>query len=320
MGPNSLTRLLHICSYARSKCIPPHLAAFVILGLAVAVISGCRSPNPSSAGPSTIRTPHPTFTPTVPVPQPTPAVTPEAAVGGALPAPAQDAGTTESGSTGAKVVVNSPLVNVRTGPGTEYEVVTMVERGAEYDIVAKNSDGSWWKVCCIEGAEAWIISEYVDTDGPVDSVPVDEQLAATAPTEPAAPAETSAPADQAPAEFTFDLRNQEQFAETGMVRIYLYVYSGNDALAGYSLRIFHNGAELPVEGTSFAGQPALTWPFQDARQRYQNFKVEFPDVEPAGVWEVQLIDSSGNPVGPTATFTLASDDPQQELYVRYERR
>src|SRR5690606_12780046 len=116
------------------------------------------------------------------------------------------------------------------------------------------------------------------------------------------------PAAQAPAEFTFDLRNQEQFAETGMVRIYLYVYSGNDALAGYSLRISHDGAELPVEGTSFAGQPALTWPFQDARQRYQNFKVEFPDVGPTGVWEVQLIDSSGNPVGPATTFTLAPND------------
>jgi hypothetical protein len=123
-----------------------------------------------------------------------------------------------------------------------------------------------------------------------------------------------------PVEFTFNLINQEQFPETGLVRVFLYVYAGTDALAGYSLRVTKDGSVLPVSGSSFAGQPAFTWPFQDARQRYQNFKAEFPAVSPTGVWELQLVDSSGNLVGPAATFTLAENDPQQELYVRYERR
>ncbi|HXF60530.1 MAG TPA: hypothetical protein VNK95_02865, partial [Caldilineaceae bacterium] len=134
----------------------------------------------------------------------------------------------------------------------------------------------------------------------------------SAPTAPAAPS--------APAEYTFDLRMQEQFPETGLVRVFLYVYSGNNALAGYSLRVTKDGVALPVTGSSFAGQPAFTWPFQDARQRYQNFKAEFPGVSPAGVWELQLIDGDGNAVGPPATFTLSENDPQQELYVRYEQR
>ncbi len=288
---------------------------FVLLCTALVTLAGCDTQSGSNA-PLSIRTPHPTFTPTLAAAQPQPVATPEPPVGGE----STGSGATAAGGANAitaKAVVNSPIVNVRTGPGTDFDVVTMVERGAEYDIIAKSSDGAWWQVCCVDGAEVWIIGEYVDTDGPVDSVPVAGQPSEAAP---AATAADAPPAAQSSGEFTFDLRMQEQFPETGLVRIFLYVYSGNNSLAGYSLRVVHNGAELPVEGTSFAGQPAFTWPFQDARQRYQNFKVEFSDVDPAGTWEVQIIDSDGNAVGPSATFTLAANDPQQELYVRYEQR
>jgi SH3-like domain-containing protein len=284
-------------------------------------LAACGAPGADTGGPLAIRTPHPTFTPTPQTPQAQTAATPAPAVGGTDAAPAQS--TPDPAPTGAKAVVNSPVVNVRTGPGTDFDVVTMVERGAEYDIIGKNGDASWWLICCVDGAEAWIVGEYVDTDGPVDSVPTAGQPAAQTPTEvttPAAEAAPAAPAPDADAALTFDLRSQEQFPETGLVRIFLYVYSGSDSLAGYSLRVTHDATDLPVEGASFAGQPAFTWPFQDARQRYQNFKVEFSDTDPAGIWEVQLIDSTGAPVGPAATFTLAANDPQQELYVRYEQR
>jgi hypothetical protein len=118
----------------------------------------------------------------------------------------------------------------------------------------------------------------------------------------------------------FALETQEQFPESALVRIFLYVYSGNAALEGYTLRVTKDGAELPVEGTSFGGQPAFTWPFQDPRQRFQNFKVEFPDTAAQGVWEIQLVNSDGATVGPPATFTLGANDPEQELYVRYAQQ
>lgn len=282
------------------------------------ILVGCGT-RAASGDPLTIRTPHPTFTPTPQPAQLQAAVTPETAIGGAVAAPTGANAAGNASPTGARAVVNSPLVNARTGPSTDFDIVATVERGDEYDIVGKNSDGSWWQVCCIAGADAWIIAEYVDTDGPVDSVPVAGQQPSAEPAATAEPPTTGGATTTADA-MTFDLRKQEQFPETGLVRIFLYVVSGTDSQAGYSLRITHNGAELPVEGESFAGQPAFTWPFQDARQRYQNFKIEFADIDPAGVWEVQLIDSSGSPAGPAATFNLAANDPQQELYVRYEKR
>jgi uncharacterized protein YraI len=250
-----------------------------------------------------------------------------------------------------RVVVNTPLVNGREGPSTDYPVVGIVGRGEEYDVIGRNAAGDWWNVCCFQDEPFWIIDELVDAVGAVDigAVPVTEPgagnaavaVVATA-TPPAAtestaadasaPAATATPAQPAATptlasassttgDFPFDLQLQEQFAETDVVRIYLYVYSEDtQALEGYSLRVTKDGTELPVSEISFGPQAGFTWPVAEPRQRFQNLKVEFPGEAPAGVWTVQLIDGGGNAVGPVATFELANNDPQQELYVRYEQR
>jgi hypothetical protein len=223
------------------------------------------------------------------------------------------------------------LVNARSGPGTEFDIISEVKRGDEFDIVGVNPAHDWWQICCIEDAQAWVTSEFVDTIGLVDSVPVVGGAAETdtgtigqaapQPTQPSAIPSTPSTATPVPAPSVgFDLETQEQFPETSVVRIFLYVYSGNSALEGYSLRVTKDGTAMPVDGTSFGGQPAFTWPFQDPRQRFQNFKMEYSDTPAQGVWQVQLIDSTGATVGPPATFTLNTDDPNQELYVRYAQR
>lgn len=301
---------------------------WVAWGLAFAVallLAGCDlfAAGQNDDGVRAIRTPKPTFTPTAaaltaplsaeqaqpivvtPVPQSLAEAASAPAEGGALP------------SQSPKAVISGPLVNIRSGPGTQFDIVTTAERGAEYDIVARNPAGDWWSICCVNGAAAWVSADFVDTDGAVDGVPVIGSAAA----QPPAPiAETVAPPPPTIPVVQFDLRTQEQFPETAAVRIFMYVYSGNSALEGYSLRVTKDGAELPVTAVSFGGQPAFTWPFQDARQRYQNFKVEFPGTPPAGTWDVQLIDGNGATAGPAARFTLRNNDPEQELYVRYERR
>lgn len=289
------------------------LASMLILG-GCGLLGG----NADVEEPVAIRTAQPTFTPTaaaaVPAAPAAPASTPAGDVaadapGGNAPAP--------TGAGGPKAVVNSPVVNARTGPGTEHDIVAMVERGAEYDIIGVSPDREWWHICCVDNQQAWISADYVDTDGPVDSVAVAGNPTPSA-SGPVATAPTPTPVPTAPAA-DFILEAQEQFPETSLVRIFLYVYSGNSALEGYSLRVTKDGVEMPTTGVSFGGQPAFTWPFQDPRQRYQNYKVEFSDTSTAGVWQVQIIDSAGNVVGPPASFNLATNDPRQELYVRYVR-
>lgn len=228
--------------------------------------------------------------------------------------PAAEGASTEGASTeGAaaapavqdppKATVNTALVNARSGAGTEFGVVKVVEAGEVFDIVGKDESGTWWQVCCVEGQQAWLTDEFVDISGNLDALN----------NPPAAEA-------AAPAEISFDLEAQEQFPESSTVRIYLFANNAGAALAGYGLKVTKDGVDQPASGTSFAGQPGFTWPLQDARQRSQNLKLEFPGVEPAGTWQVTLVNRDGQPVGPPATFTLAANDTELELYVRYKKK
>ncbi|MCL0184885.1 hypothetical protein M2T59_32220, partial [Klebsiella pneumoniae] len=57
----------------------------------------------------------------------------------------------------------------------------------------------------------------------------------------------------------------------------------------------------------------------DPRQRFHNLKAEFPGVQAAGTWEVPLVDGSGAPAGPPATFTLVGGDQNRDRYVSDEK-
>ena len=307
-----------------------------------------------------IRSPYPTFTPTPIVlaqgelsTPPAATLATENASAANTPAPpvAVDATAVPTDPPAAeptaapappRLVVNAPIVNVRTGPSTEYEVLTTVDRGQEYDIIGKNAAGDWWRFCCINDKPAWINNELVDVDGAVELAPVTDEVAQNVPANtpvpaatqppaaaatqaPAAPATEPEPATEEPAqppavpEFAFELVSAEQFSEPKVVRIFLYVYDGEEALAGYTVHVKKDGADQTVSGTS-NGQPGFTWPIANPRQRFQNMKVEFPTVASSGVWEIQLVDGGGNAVGPTTTFTLTANDANQELYVRYKKR
>ncbi|MEX1020351.1 MAG: SH3 domain-containing protein [Litorilinea sp.] len=276
---------------------------------------------------NSIRTPKPTFTPTpnlvdTAVAQPGAAAADQTTNADSDTAPnpatqdalvASDVPAPVAGS--PRAIISSPLVNVRLGPATTYDIVGTVERGQEFDIVGRNPEGTWWFLCCSDDDYVWVFDDLVDTDGAVDAVPITGGASETAPVvTPAPPTPAPAPVDQ------FNLVRQEQFAETGLVRVFLYVTANSLGLPGYTVRITKDGQQLPVAEESFGGQPAFTWPFQDARQRHQNLKIEFPDQSAAGTWEIQLVNADGMIVGPTARFTLTANDPNRELYLRYERQ
>lgn len=270
-------------------------------------------------------------------------------------------------------VVNTELVNSRSGPDTTFGVVMVLGRGEQYDVTGKSADGTWWRLCCVENKDVWAKAEFVDVATSTEGVPVAqagdvsaaslallnpqaatapavvEQVAAaavtvaeapaatplpapvvaaaTAPPEPSAPVAAPPPdpstdvvaAAAATGDGSHALVASERFPESNVVRVFLYVYQGSEALAGYTLRVTKDGVEQTVSGASFGGMAGLTWPIADERQRFQNFKVEFPGVAPAGTWTVELV-KDGAVVGPAATFTLSENETATELYVRYERR
>lgn len=87
----------------------------------------------------------------------------------------------------------SQIVNLRGGPGTNYDVVGQLNPGAAYRILAKNEAGDWWQVDKGNGESAWIIGQLVNTGGDIQSIAVAENI--PAPPEPV----VEAPADSAPA-------------------------------------------------------------------------------------------------------------------------
>jgi hypothetical protein len=102
-----------------------------------------------------------------------------------------------------------------------------------------------------------------------------------------------------------------------VVRIFLFVADRDGfGVAGYSMRVLHNGAELPVDKVTTAGLPSLTRGEPSPYTRFTNMNVIFVEAQ-AGTWQVQLIDASGTPAGPAAEFELTADEETRELYVRY---
>lgn len=62
------------------------------------------------------------------------------------------------------IVITAPdgSVNVRTGPGTTFNVVTTVEFGEVFQVIEENDDGSWIHFLLPDGRDGWIASFLVE--------------------------------------------------------------------------------------------------------------------------------------------------------------
>ena len=102
----------------------------------------------------TAPTPTPTTLPTAtPMPTPMPTSTPTPP-----PKPQFDG------------VVTVARLNVRGGPGTEYEVLGQCRQGDGLEITGKVSDGSWLKVITPKEQDGWVFAELVDLNVPLDTI------------------------------------------------------------------------------------------------------------------------------------------------------
>lgn len=51
-------------------------------------------------------------------------------------------------------------MNVRTGPGTNYDIIGVAESGEKFEITGKNASGDWWRIE-YDGENAWIYAPFV---------------------------------------------------------------------------------------------------------------------------------------------------------------
>jgi len=138
----------------------------LILGVAILGACGQREGEAPTPGPTSTATalpavvastPQPSTatnipppTPTEPAPAaPTPTVTVTDTAPAAMEPPATDASVTVLGE-----------MNVRSGPGTGYDVVGNATAGEEFPITGKNSEGDWWRID-FQGQPGWIHAPFV---------------------------------------------------------------------------------------------------------------------------------------------------------------
>jgi len=346
----NLERIVKVLAHSRS------LQLFTcLLGITLA-LSGCSFFGFASLGPEPTATPTPdearafvpTFTPTSDLPEPAiteaPPVEIAIADGGeedqnntaeenaptAVPAEEEPAveptaepavEPTATPPSTAQFTVSEPLVNVRSGPGTNYGIAGSVEAGQSFEIQGKNASGDWWQVCCVNGQTVWIFAQLGNAaNGEAVAVAVDIPPAPTAaptvapaptqaPPPAAAPTDTPAPAPPPAADpcagiggdgCKFKVREGPQFADNGGNELKLqlfFIHSGIDGgqpQGSYFVVLLKDGQNL---GVSDAIRSIANSSNDGAQGRYNyEYKLgrdKLPGNNVAGNYTMFVLDGNG---------------------------
>jgi len=172
--------------------------------IVVLMVAACAS---SAEPPIPTRAPAPTFTATAEIQAPGAGVDPAVAAAAATaqaealatqaaaaaqPPAATQPPAEEAAPTAAPTVAPTPTVasaadavpnsqiNVRSGPGTNYNIVGAANPGEHFPITGKNNDGTWWQIN-YNGQKGWVFGELVTTQN-VQQVAIAPDIPAPPPT------------------------------------------------------------------------------------------------------------------------------------------
>lgn len=129
--------------------------------------------------PTQTLTPTSTFTPTTkPTETATPTFTPTATstatattMPTATPTTTATATTTPTATPQPQAIVTGDKINLRSGPGTVYPVVSQASKGTALNVLARNNDASWFKVEA-SVQEAWVSASLVRLSVESAAIPV----------------------------------------------------------------------------------------------------------------------------------------------------
>ncbi|MEI2688867.1 MAG: DUF3048 C-terminal domain-containing protein [Anaerolineae bacterium] len=169
--------------------------AFLFVSLLISLaLAGCGGEAPLPTATPT-KTPAPMAVAATPAPTETPAPPTETPTATASPEPTATAtpeGTPTPEPTPTPVAFLQPSeddVNTRKGPGTGYGKVGQVTKADSLGVYGKSADGGWYQVCCVNGQQAWIATQFAQLSGDTAAIAVVE----------APPLNAETQADSAPA-------------------------------------------------------------------------------------------------------------------------
>ncbi|MFN8494099.1 MAG: SH3 domain-containing protein [Caldilineaceae bacterium] len=348
------------------------LLILLCLVTAALALSGCGLLFGSSAEPAATATASehralvPTFTPTTaspdtPTPPPaqnpqpvqnTPVVTVAQAVTTttvttATKAVTQTKATTPTATPAPKKAVLSitdDLVNVRNGPGTDYGLAGSANKGQQFDIIAKNQQGDWWQICCVNGQQVWVFGQLAKVEN-ADSVPVAAQIppkpVAQAPTAPpptappAAAPPTATPKPEVKAAPAADpcaniggdgckwkLRDGPKFgANSGELKLQLlFIHSGNgnEAQGSYFVVLLKDGVKLPIsDSVRSIARDKSQGGLGEYNYEYKIPLSDLPGNNVAGNYTIFVLDGNGE--RDSKDFSFSVPDGQGEIWIKFDQ-
>jgi SH3 domain protein len=171
-------------SYQNEEVQSDMKRALLVL-LVLTIVVGC-GPVPTPE-PTATPTPTPPLPPTdTPMPTDTPVPTP-------VPSP--------TSIPQPEAVVAVDLLNLRAGPGTNYDILTMMEEGTRLKMVGRTEANDWLKVVTADGREGWVFAEMVNVSGDLGAIAVAQAPATPTPLPsptPEAPTATAEPPTPTP--------------------------------------------------------------------------------------------------------------------------
>lgn len=69
-------------------------------------------------------------------------------------------------------LVTAGQLNVRSGPGTTYPVIAVLQQYEQVTLLGRNSTASWVQVRLVDGRVGWCSSRYIDSPVPFSSLPL----------------------------------------------------------------------------------------------------------------------------------------------------
>ena len=75
----------------------------------------------------------------------------------------------------ATATVTAANLNVRSGPGLDYDVLAVVSRDSSYPALGRNEDGSWVEID-VDGTVGWVSAEWVEVAPSVDDLMVVDMM------------------------------------------------------------------------------------------------------------------------------------------------
>jgi uncharacterized protein YraI len=251
--------------------------------------------------------------------------------------------------------VETDIINVRNGPGTTYGLVGTATVGERFEIKGRNSDGSWYLICCVNGQQGWVSGEFTDEDNeelaqvvaapapapvaqapavsaPAVPAPADPAPADPAPAEPAEPTaqpEAPAPAGDACAGIggdgcKFKLTGGPSFADNGGGELKFqiaFVHGGIDGgqpQGSYFVWVEKDGQKLPVsDGVRSIALQAQQGPQGKYNYEYKIGRDQLPGGSVAGTYQIWVLDGNGERDSQTFGFTVP--EGQGEVWIQFDQ-